>query len=170
MLLEKPKATTLTAVTLAAIAFSAGVYAIMGFINNGLLPHTIIDLEFAASTARLAELVAVWGAAGVESARQSLTLDFVFIPCYVLVFSGLALIVTRAATGVWQRYGLYTIGLPVLAGGLDVIENLVLLNSLPPATGEALMVAAVCAGLKFALLAVTLLYVVAALGWKVLTR
>ena len=57
MLLEKPKAPTLTAVTLTAIAFAAGIYAMLGFVNKALLPYSIIDLEFASTAARLAEMV-----------------------------------------------------------------------------------------------------------------
>lgn len=169
MLLERPKGTVLTALTMAAIAFSAGVYAILGFFNNLLAPYTIIDLEFAANATRLSEMVAAWGQAGVDAARQSLYLDFAFIPCYVLAFSGLTLLVTRGASGVWQRAGLVVLWLPIVAGALDVTENVSLLMSLP-AGGGALPVAAVCAGLKFLLLAITLGYVLVSLIRKVFSR
>ncbi len=170
MLLHRPAAPTLTALTLAAIAFSAAIYAIMGFVNNGLLPYTILDLEFATTPARLGEMATVWGASGIEAARQSLWLDYAFIPCYVLAFSGLTLIVARAANGAWQRVGLVVLGLPVIAGFFDVVENTLLLGDLPPAGGFGLWVAAVSAGLKFALLAVTLVYILAALARKVFGR
>lgn len=169
MLLERPKGTVLTAVTMAAIAFSAGVYAILGFFNNLLPPFTIIDLEFAGTAARLSEMVAVWGQAGVDAAQQSLYLDFAFIPCYVLAFSGLTLLVTRSASGAWQRAGLVVVWFPVVAGVLDVTENVSLLMSLPSGSG-ALPVAAVCAGVKFLLLAVTLGFVIVALIRKVFSR
>ncbi len=170
MLLEKPKAPTLTAVTLAAIAFAAGIYAVLGFVNKALLPYSIIDLEFASTAARLGEMVGAWGQAGVDAARRSLALDFAFIPCYVLAFSGLALIVTRAVSAAWQRIGLTVIWLPVIAGLLDVIENVALLNSLPSAGAGWLLVASISAGLKFSLLGVTLLYIIAALIRKVFDR
>ena len=169
MLLERPKGTVLTAVTMAAIAFSAGIYAILGFFNNLLTPFTIIDLEFAGSAARLGEMIAAWGQAGLDAARLSLYLDFAFIPCYVVAFSGLALLLTRNVVGAWQRVGLVVIWLPIVAGVLDVTENVSLLMSLPSGSG-ALPVAAVCAGLKFALLAVTLGFVLAALIRKVFSR
>ncbi len=169
MLLERPKGTVLTAITMAAIAFSAGVYAILGFYNNLLTPFTIIDLEFAATAARLSEMVAAWGQAGIDAARQSLYLDFAFIPCYVLAFSGLALLVTRGATGAWQRAGLVVIWLPIVAGVLDVTENVSLLMSLPSGSA-ALPIAAVCAGVKFLLLAVTLGFVLSALIRRVFSR
>lgn len=160
----------LTAVTMGAIAFSAGIYAFMGFINNGLLPYTIIDLEFAGTASRLAEMATAWGVGGIDAARQSLWLDFAFIPCYVLAFFGLTLMVARDASTGWQRVGLTIVWLPVIAGVLDVVENVSLLGSLPPGEGQALAIAAVCAGLKFLLLAVTLAFVIAALIRKVFAR
>lgn len=170
MLLQRPNAPTLTAVTLAAIAFSAGIYAVMGFINTALQPFTIIDLEFASTAPRLADMVAVWGTAGIDAARQSLWLDFGFIPAYVLAFAGVTLIVARFATGGWQQAALNVMWLPVVAGLLDASENIALLSSLPPAPAGALTIAAVCAGLKFALLGVTLIFIVAALARRAIAR
>lgn len=171
-LLTFPPGTTLLGLTLAALSSTVGLWFVMAWLGRALAPATIIDLEFAFSPDRLRALTDAWGATGTEAARLSLWVDYFFMPAYALLFGGLALLTARAAAGVWQSLGLWALALPFVAGVCDALENAMLLSALPPAAPAALAlpVAGAAAAIKFGLLAVCLLYLVAALAARGLSR
>ncbi|MBL8056894.1 MAG: hypothetical protein JNK29_09365 [Anaerolineales bacterium] len=164
-LIETPSPQNLLAVTLAGLSFTIAFAYVFGLIHRAMAPFTIVDLEFAWTPARLAEMTTAWGAAGDAAARQSLWVDYLFMPVYVALAAGLVLITARASAGGWRTAGLWLTLAPFGAWACDALENAMLLTSLPPAAPApwALTVAGLAAAVKFGLLAVGLIYFAAAL-------
>jgi hypothetical protein len=137
--------------------------------DRPLSPYTIVSYEFAWTPERAARMFAVWGEAGMRAARESLWIDFLFMPAYALLFAGLALAEARAARAAWaRRVGKWPVALPFGAWLLDAIENVALLQVLSSsgAGGQPaalpLAVAGTAAALKFGLLALCTVYIVGA--------
>jgi hypothetical protein len=119
--------------------------------DRPLQPYTIVDLEFAWTPGRVAPMLAAWGLAGAQTARESLWIDFGFIPAYALFVAGGTLLAARAAKERWQTFGLWLALAPFFAGALDAIENACLLSALS-STGSPdmqLLVAGLAASIKF---------------------
>jgi hypothetical protein len=146
-----------------------------------LRPFTIIDYEFAGSGARALEIVGAWQAAGADgglhythNAVFSLGVDLLWIPCYVVAISlGCMLASGVLKSPLWVRLGAALAGVIVLAGAFDYVENVMLLQTLFDALTvlgsaadntrvglitNAPAIAAVCAGLKFAIVGICILY------------
>lgn len=166
-LLHLPSQRVVLAVTLAALVATVALAFVFDGLHRPLAPYTIVDLEFAGAPARLAEMTEAWGAAGLAAARQSLWLDFLFMPAYALLFAGLALMVARATSGLAQTLGLWLSLMPFAAWAWDLLENVMLLSALPPALAAetALRVAAVAAGVKFGVLGLAGLYIIVGGAW-----
>jgi hypothetical protein len=128
----------------------------------------IVGFEFAASEERAAEIRADWGSEGRDAARASLWIDFAYLLAYG-AFLVLACAATRdlAIRRGWRRMAAFGIAAPALAAAaasFDAIEDVGLLLALDGHGGDlAPLLAAVCAGVKFALLAVVIAYVLAGL-------
>lgn len=154
-------------------------------LRTAAAPTGIVGLELAWSGARAVAILDSWGEDGCVAARGSLWVDFAFIPAYV---AGLGLLTALAARA-WSdprpvlpaMVGPVAIGPPAtglavgliyglaLAGLLDVAENAALSRMLarydPERTDGGVSdrlaaFAAFCAAVKFALIAVALLYLV----------
>lgn len=171
-LLRRPAQRVVVVVTLAALAATVAFAAAFDQIHRPMAPHTILDLEFAGRPDRLSVMLADWGEAGLAAARQSLWVDFLFMPAYALLFAGLALLVARSLSGLAQTAGLWLALMPFAAWAWDALENVMLLSALPPglATTTALQVAAAAAGVKFAILGVTALYAAGGGVWWLIKR
>ncbi len=129
-------------------------------LNAALAPYDIVAFEFAWTAARAGEMLAAWGGAGAAAARQSLLVDYAFMPAYAVSFAALTLLAARAARERFQPAGLWLTIAPLAAALFDAVENTALLTSLPPgapADGPAFL-AAISAAIKFGLLAACLLY------------
>jgi len=125
------------------------------------LGHGIVAFELTYGAQTAADILAAWGPDGQAAAQSSTRLDFAFIPAYALAFAGLTLLLARRQREGWQTLGLWLTGAPLLAGALDVVENLFLLGMLNrPADFPALyaLMASVAATAKFGLLVVCLVY------------
>jgi hypothetical protein len=163
-----------------------------GRVMRGVRPG-ILAFEFAGTGRRMFDLLEAWGPTDHARARRALAIDHVIIAGYVLLLGGLALValdvMRGAGEGAWARTGVglgVVAGvLTVVAGGADVVENRALLRCLdvwrePPAdadvpASQALrrdLVAALhpaaararnAARLKFALLGLVALWLVATL-------
>lgn len=170
--LTTPQTKNLVALTLVAASATAGFYYIFGMIHKAIAPYTIIDLEFAGTARRLGEMMAAWGEAGDRAAALSLWVDFAFMPAYALLFAGLTLLAARAVSGRWQTIGLWLTLAPFAAWAFDALENVMLLNALPPAlpTDAGLTTAAVAAAIKFGWLLMSAGYVLAVGGLAVTRR
>ena len=128
----------------------------------------IIGFEFAGSEERAAEILGDWGDDGQDAARASLWIDYAYILSYG-AFLILAVIATRelALRRGWRRMagaGLAAIPLAAAGASFDAIEDVCLLLAVDGRGGDlAPLLAAVCAGLKFALLAAVIAYLLAGL-------
>jgi len=112
---------------------------------------SMLSYEFAASPARLRELIASAGERGREAFKRCLDIDNLVIAGYVFVAIGLGgVLVAVSRSGL----GKYVIVFGLLAGLFDLIENAALRQAAQthPAGGSTAPIAAVAAGLKFALL------------------
>lgn len=126
-------------------------------------PAGIISFELAGSSAAAAEIVASWDVSARIKAGISLGLDFFFLAAYAYTLAG----TSRYVAGRLLRHSrrLRALGGPMamgawLAGALDIVENLALIQLLTGNTKAWLPVlAAGCAWPKFSLVAGVLIYI-----------
>jgi hypothetical protein len=135
----------------------------------------IVGFELAGTQERATEILADWGNRGMHAAKASLWLDFAYLVAYG-TFLVLAASATRdlAEQRGWSRMasvGTAVVPLAAAAAAFDAIEDVALLlavnqhgGDLTPRLGQ------VCALLKFALLALTIAYLLAGLGLRVYRR
>ncbi|MFZ1267389.1 MAG: hypothetical protein WAV74_04090 [Anaerolineae bacterium] len=129
----------------------------------------VIELELAFSAERAATLIQAWPAGGSDLARRALWLDFLFIVGYA---GGLtALLVQLAASPrltSWAPALRRLTPLPLIAGALDILENICLLAVVAtmPSAGPLSLLAGVFASVKFALVGIALLAVLLAGAWS----
>jgi hypothetical protein len=135
----------------------------------------IIGFEFAGSEERAAEILADWGDDGTDAAKASLWLDFAYILAYG-TFLVLAAWATRdlAESRGWRRlaaFGTAVVPFAAAAAAFDAIEDVGLLLAVDRQGGDlAPRLAQICASIKFALLAVTIAYILIGLLLRVRGR
>jgi hypothetical protein len=135
----------------------------------------IVGFELAGSEDRAAEILADWGDQGTDAAKASLWIDYAYIVAYG-TFLVLAAWATRdlAQDRGWPRMAaLGTAVIPFAAAGaaFDAIEDVGLLLAVNQHGGElAPRLAQICASLKFALLALTIAYLISGLLLRLRTR
>ena len=135
----------------------------------------IVDFEVAGSEHRAAEILAEWGEEGVDAAKASLWIDYAYILAYG-TFLVLAAAATRdlARRRGWSRMAsLGAAAIAFAAGGaaFDAIEDVGLLLAVSGNGGDfAPRLGQVCASLKFALLALTIGYLLAGLAMRLRAR
>ena len=128
----------------------------------------IVGFEVAGTQDRAAQILAEWGRDGIDAAKASLWIDYAYIAAYG-TFLVLAAWATRdlALERGWRRmaaWGLAAIPFAAAAAAFDAIEDVGLLLAVNEHGGAlAPRLAQVCASLKFALLAVTIAYLLAGL-------
>jgi hypothetical protein len=138
----------------------------------------ILNLEFAATPSSANEVLTAWQATPCNDGRSLVAiaiantkLDFVFIAFYVLFFYMTSLILGQSLLGMAGKLGLWLRWGSVLAGLLDVVENLFMFNTLQGnITGMGTYATALCAKIKFGLVAACLLYLLLGLGWLLFNR
>jgi hypothetical protein len=129
----------------------------------------IVEFEFSGSEERVGEALAEWGEEGTDDARLSLWLDYAYMLSYA-TFLALAVVAVRdaAARRGWdgfRRAGGLLFLFPAGAAAFDAVENAGLLVALEGNGGDfAPLLAAICAGIKFGLAGIAILYLLAALG------
>ncbi|HSD23171.1 MAG TPA: hypothetical protein VLB79_02465 [Solirubrobacterales bacterium] len=135
----------------------------------------IVGFEFAGSEERAAEILADWGDQGTDAAKASLWIDYAYILAYG-TFLVLAASATRdlARRRGWRRmtaFGAAAIGFAVAGAAFDAIEDVGLLLAVNENGGDfAPRLSQICASLKFALLAVTIAYLLAGLLLRLRAR
>jgi hypothetical protein len=131
----------------------------------------IVGFELAGTQDRAAEILADWGSNGTDAAKASLWIDYAYIVAYG-TFLVLAAWATRdlALERGWPRmaaFGLAVIPFAAAAAAFDAIEDVGLLLAVNQHGGDlAPRLAQVCASLKFALIGVTIAYLLAGLGLR----
>lgn len=135
----------------------------------------IVGFEFAGTEHRAAEILADWGSKGQDAARGSLWIDYAYIVAYG-TFLVLAAAATRdlATERGWQRMAAFGVAaVPFAAAGaaFDAIEDVGLLLALDSHGGDAApRLAMICASLKFLLIALVIVYLIAGLVLRFKSR
>jgi hypothetical protein len=133
---------------------------------------TIVDFELAGSVEQAQAIIDAWNQTDRIRAGFSLGFDYLYMPVYSTTIA-LACVM---ATGVLKRKSWNTIGL-LLAWGLwiaalfDATENLALFTELLGNNAAPYpQIAQICATIKFGLIVLGLLYVIAGVAAKILAR
>jgi hypothetical protein len=159
--------TLLLAFGLGALVLDAAVLLIERHLD-GFGGPSIIDLEFAGSSARVAQIASEWGGEGLRYARLQLWIDFAFMVFYggFFLLAGLS---TRdfalsrglrrlAAGGVFIPY------FAVAAALFDACENVIWLLGLDGHATSLAPVGTACAAMKFSLIAIAIAYALCGLA------
>lgn len=140
-------------------------------------PQGIVNLEFAATPAQADSVLTPWrtehcaGKTVVDVAIANTKLDFVFIAFYVLMFYMTSLILGQSLPGIVGKLGKWLRWSSVVAGLLDIIENLLMFKALRgDITDLGTKYTALCAKTKFILLAICLLYLLVGLVWLLFSK
>ncbi len=128
----------------------------------------IVAFELAGSQERADEILADWGDAGRDAAREQLLIDFAFMLAYG-TFLTLAVAAVRDRLGRrgWTRLaaiGAVVVPFGAAAAAFDAVENACLLAVLSESGSAFPTLAAIFAAIKFALLAAAIAYLLAGLA------
>ena len=146
--------------SLALVALIIFVFIFTGTpLNTIAAPYGIVSFELAGSAARADKILNSWDATARERAAFSLGLDFLFIPVYagtVILGIHMAAEKIQGRLSAWRSW--LTVAL-ILAGLLDIIENIALLTILFQSPVTPLpSIAALCALPKFVLIIIGVVY------------
>jgi len=136
-------------------------------LQNPVSIRGIVDLEFADTPQRLYELLSRWD---LSMVKMNIWLDFLFIVAYTVFFS----IAAETGAEKWpektvpRQAGFFFARVAYVAGVLDIAENLLMLQSIGGNfTGVSLQLTFYCAAIKFILIAVIILYLLASLPFVI---
>lgn len=124
-------------------------------------PLGIVSLELADSKTATEKILARWSTVGATAAaRTNILVDFIFIPFYALLFYTLCGSIAVRSDGFAALSGTAIAFACLMAGLLDVFENLLMLSSLKGwyNAGTTIMTASF-AWVKFGLLAIASVYI-----------
>jgi hypothetical protein len=172
-LAQFPNPQALRLVTALAFLFTAAIFFIFRVHDRPLQPYGIVAFELAWTPPKAEEIMSAWGKAGIRVARESLWIDFGYLPAYAFLFAGLTLMAARAATGWRQTLGFALALAPFVSAASDAIENFALLSVLQSPgnpSALALSVAGVSATIKFSLLLLCLLYMLFTVLYRAVRR
>ena len=154
------------------LAVTAGLAALLGSLGQVYSAKEtadgrsfdVIDFELAHTPAAAREMMETWGEEGVRAARRQTVLDYPFLLCYsCLIALGIIAVLHNARGGV-AALGRGLAWCQWIAALLDAVENaglLIILSGRPETPWP--QIAFYCAGLKFALITVGVLYILIAL-------
>jgi hypothetical protein len=154
-------------VFVALLVWTLVLFAILQLLNQTLVtsaaPYGIVSHQFAWTTVKAQTILTSWTGRSSLFATFSLGVDFLFIPSYVFTLGLGALLaagrhrnmaVRLRQLGIWATYGVFA------AAAFDILENILqaeqLLNDV--ITDTVTILTGVCATLKFAFLALGILY------------
>jgi hypothetical protein len=133
-------------------------------------PHNgIVAFELVWNAPDAMKMIDAWGPELSILAGKSIKIDFFFIPAYVLLFFSVTMLFSLLASGSFRTVIRAVAFLPIVSGVADVIENtflLLVLRSSRNIPDQYPLIAGVCASVKFALLAVVVVFwLVAIAAW-----
>ena len=150
------------------LTLGVGALALPSLGRMDLRGVSILDLELMRTSENAAQQVALLGSSGVDAAQMSIYLDFPFLVLYALALSAACAVLAaraadRGATTLAAAGRLMVWAAPV-AAALDAVENVALLRVLDGQTGQPWPgIAYGFASVKFALLALVVIYLIAGL-------
>lgn len=125
-------------------------------------PKGIIDLELAGTVKQTQHLLYEWKDDGlIKTVRNNILLDFLFIPFYVMLFYTVCGSISVRLHSTAAKLGVLLAFFSLIAGIFDVFENILMLMAYIGAYNFiTILFTAIFAGLKFILLALSILYVI----------
>lgn len=134
----------------------------------------IVPFELAGSQERADEILAEWGDAGQDAAREQLLIDFAFLIAYG-TFLTLAVAAVRDRLGRrgWPRLtavGAVVVPFGAVAAAFDAVENACLLAVLGESGSAFPTLAAIFAAIKFAFLAAAIVYLLGGIALSLRAR
>lgn len=136
-------------------------------------PRGIVDYELAWTATRATAVIDAWRQGdAIETAKVRLGIDFAFLLAYPLMFaSGIALLRHTPPVGRLDRLGAIVRRAVLLCIPLDAAENVLLWRMLDHgATETGALAAAIFAVLKFLLVASAILWCIAAIIRRLISR
>jgi hypothetical protein len=140
-------------------------------------PQGILNLEFASTPALAQGVVSEWktvicnNITNINTAITNTKIDFVFIAFYVLFFYMTSLILSQSmpgfagGTGAILKWGI------VLAGILDIAENLLMFNTLNGSiTANGTFCTSLFAAIKFVIVLACFLYLLIGVLWLLFSK
>ena len=157
---ERRRGRWLLALALVYLVVQVVIGAVNGPLSTDAAPDGIITLELAGTPDEATRIVDSWEREGVlDEAGVSLGLDYLYMPLYASVLAALVVAVNRRRWPV----GSYVAWAPFVAAALDAVETFALVQVVDdPSVGGWPAVARGFALGKFALLIITVLFIVVA--------
>lgn len=124
-------------------------------INQSVPTYGILDFEFAWVYERVLMIFSAWGPSGMVLESLAIKWDFLYIVGYGSFIFGAILLITRRLDGTFQKVGFWMTLTPILAGILDIIENinlLIMLDNTPAFPSFIPFIASLSALIKFSVL------------------
>lgn len=116
-------------------------------------PRGILSLEFAWNGPTAERMIASWPGPLRERAKRQIWIDFAFLAVYPLAFSLSCARMSESLPDTLAPVGVFVAWAVLLAGPLDLVENVAMLRMLASGASDALArLAAWCAGIKFTLI------------------
>ncbi|MGO2137229.1 hypothetical protein [Marinobacter sp.] len=140
----------LKACLIATVILLAALVMINQALKTGAAHQGIVSYQLAGNAEQALAIVQSWGEEGLQWAKLSLWVDFLFIPIYCLTLILLTRHCTLDRPGIRERTAARWIRTLFISAGLaDVTENVLLLNNLDAPTDAISLVAAISALAKF---------------------
>jgi len=139
----------------------AAIAILWAFIMRFYTPGNIVQFELAHSVDVADKIIQDWGAAGIEQARLSIYMDFVFLILYSWAIGlGCKQVAKYSEIELFMRASVFFMKATWFAGCCDLIENLAMLFTLNHTNEMTVSAAYYFALLKFILLITSLLFIV----------
>lgn len=151
----------------ALLILSLLLFAGFQFLNSQLItsaaPLGLVSHELAWTVTKSQSILASWAGRPSLAAAFSLGLDYIFMLSYGFMFALGALLAAGRHSGVLRRAGIWVTYLTLAAVGFDALENIGQARQLLSGvvTTPLVLLTSLCASLKFGLLAIVILYLLA---------
>jgi hypothetical protein len=133
-------------------------------LNTPATPKGILDLEFAWNKEKVEIITGVWGGEIINVARNNIYIDFLFIFAYTSFLTLGCKWLAAKHKGKWALAGNKIARIVPAAGTFDIAENALMLLSLQAVPNNyTAIITTTFAVFKFALVAVAVLYLLAAI-------
>ena len=160
---------------LIALGTATVALTVVGVVLERPMEHaggpSILAFEFAATKARVSQILAEWGSSGRRAARIGLIVDYAYMVSYggFFLLAGLATRDLAIQRG-WRRLAVAGAIVPffaVAAACFDAVENVFLLIALGGTGGNAVpLIATACSGIKWVLITLAIIYTICGtIGW-----
>jgi len=132
------------------------------FLMRPFTPPNIVAFEFARTVANTIQILGQWGLNGMENARISILLDFIFLALYSYTLSmGCKVVVSFVNHPRMKKAGQQFARIIWVAGGCDLIENICLLTVLQKINAWPMELSFWMAGIKFTIITLVATYILA---------